>query len=339
MSARNLLLLVLVFLIAPMDCLNQQTCGSLAPLNEAMAADSEYDGEWYGRTDQNYDVYFFVSASEIIVFETAFDVSKNGCSRHLGTGGATTSINGDKFTISADFPGYMQFTVTGTITTENDHYVCNGTWYVESYECSTEAAGKWQADGPPAVPASFSFLDVPSNYWAHDDIEKLLAAGITTGCGDHCFCPEETVTRAQMAVFLERGIHENSFEPPEASGGVFDDIPIGYWAADWIEQFYADGITSGCNSAPPLYCPEQSITRAEMAVLLLRTKYSSSYSPPPASGVFADVPMNNWAVDWIEQLYVEGITSGCGGNPLRFCPDDSVSRSQMAAFLVRVLGL
>jgi hypothetical protein len=74
-----------------------------------------------------------------------------------------------------------------------------------------------------------------------------------------------------------------------------------------------------------------------MAVFLLRAKYGSSYSPPPATGLFNDVPLSYWAVRWIEQLAREGITAGCGNN--NYCPEAVVTRDQMAVFLVRTFGL
>ena len=69
------------------------------------------------------------------------------------------------------------------------------------------------------------FSDVPSSYWAFDDIEKIFAVGITKGCTNSPlkFCPEDAVTRAQMAVFLERGINGSEFTPAAASG-VFQDV-------------------------------------------------------------------------------------------------------------------
>ncbi len=182
------------------------------------------------------------------------------------------------------------------------------------------------------------FDDVPPSFWAYGYIKKLFDAKITQGCGHGNYCPEDTVTRAQMAVFLERGINGSEFVPPTASG-IFDDVPLGYWARNWIEQFYEDGITKGCNESPLMYCPDQPVTRAEMAIFLLRAKYRSSHLPPTASGVFSDVSPDYWAADWVEQLYAEGITTGCSESPLKFCPDASVTRAQMAAFLVRTFGL
>jgi len=49
------------------------------------------------------------------------------------------------------------------------------------------------------------------------------------------------------------------------------------------------------------------------------------------------VPLNYWAVHWIEQLAAENITAGCGNG--NYCPDATVTRDQMAVFLVRTFGL
>ena len=70
------------------------------------------------------------------------------------------------------------------------------------------AAVKWHRTLSVA-PASASFNDVPDNHWAFREIEALANSGITTGCGDSNFCPDQTVTRAQMAVFLAKalGLH------------------------------------------------------------------------------------------------------------------------------------
>jgi hypothetical protein len=186
----------------------------------------------------------------------------------------------------------------------------------------------------------FGFEDVPPGYWAEEAIYKIYNAGITKGCSENPlkYCPEDPVTRAQMAVFLGRGIHGSTFDPPTATG-IFSDVPATYWAADWIEQFYNDGITSGCSTNPLKYCPEANVTRAQMAIFLLRSKHGNDYTPPAASGIFADVPITHWAANWIEQLYNEGITSGCATGPLRYCPDASVTRAQMAVFIVRTFGL
>jgi calcineurin-like phosphoesterase family protein/fibronectin type III domain protein/S-layer family protein len=121
---------------------------------------------------------------------------------------------------------------------------------------------------PPAA-SGVLFQDVPSSYWAAAWIEELAAEGITQGCGSDNYCPETVVTRDQMAVFLLRTKHGSSYAPPVASGTLFADVPVSYWAAAWIEQLVVEGITAGCGSGD--YCPTQSVARDQMAVFLVRT--------------------------------------------------------------------
>lgn len=183
-----------------------------------------------------------------------------------------------------------------------------------------------------------SFFDVPGSHQFWTWIERLGAAGITQGCGvsPKTYCPDDPVTRAQMAVFLLRGIYGASHTPSPAGGHVFADVPTDHWAAPWIEQLLLEGITAGCGDGN--YCPENNVTRAQMAVFLLRAKHGANYIPPAASGtMFGDVPSTNWAAAWIEQLYSEGITAGCGNG--NYCPENDVTRAEMAVFLVRTFGL
>lgn len=183
-----------------------------------------------------------------------------------------------------------------------------------------------------------TFPDVPATHWAASFIERLFSAGVTGGCSVSplAYCPESTATRAEMAVFLLRGIHGSAYVPPAATGAVFADVSVSHWAAPWIEQLAAEGITTGCGGGN--YCPEAPVTRAEMSIFLLRSKHGSTYIPTAATGTaFADVPASYWAAAWVEQLAVEGITGGCGNG--NFCPNDPVTRAQMAVFLVRTFEL
>jgi serine protease len=185
-----------------------------------------------------------------------------------------------------------------------------------------------------------TFADVSTAYWAWDYVERLANAGITGGCatGPVRYCPETTVTRAQMAIFLERGIHSSSYNPPGVGASTgFGDVATSYWAAAWIKQLAAEGITGGCGGGK--YCPEGPVTRSQMAVFLLRAKHGSSYAPPSigAGSGFTDVPPSYWAAAWIKQLAAEGITGGCGSGT--YCPEAPVTRAQMAVFLVRTFGL
>ncbi len=119
----------------------------------------------------------------------------------------------------------------------------------------------------------------------------------------------------------------------------FGDVPINYWAWSQIETLYNAGITGGCSSSRPLlYCPENLVTRAQMAIFLLKDRHGASYSPPSigTSSGFTDVGVDYWAAPWIKQLAAEGITGGCGNNA--YCPETPITRGQMAVFLVRAFN-
>ena len=176
------------------------------------------------------------------------------------------------------------------------------------------------------------FLDEDGSIFEME-IEKLAAAGITKGCDPPSnlrFCPDDPVTRGQMAAFLVRALGlsaTGSTDFTDDDGSVFE--------AD-IEKLATAGITRGCN--PPVnnqYCPNANVTREQMAAFLVRALGLTTNTSPG----FIDDDGSIFELD-IEKLATAGITKGC--NPPvndRFCPTDPVTRGQMAAFLSRALGL
>ena len=189
------------------------------------------------------------------------------------------------------------------------------------------------------LPAAYlaDFLDVDAAHPFHAFVEAAALSGVTAGCGGGDYCPDTPVTRAQMAVFLLKALYGAAHVPPPAGGAVFGDVGPGDFAAEWIEELAALGVTGGCGNGN--YCPGALVTRAQMAVFLLKASEGTGYAPPVATGVFQDVPVGSFAADWIEELYGRGITGGCGAAPLRYCPANANTRGQMAVFLVKTFGL
>jgi subtilisin family serine protease len=111
----------------------------------------------------------------------------------------------------------------------------------------------------------------------------------------------------------------------------FADVPGDHWAWNFIENLYVNGVTVGCGGGN--FCPDGDVTRAEMAVFLLRARHGTAYTPPAATGlVFDDVAADDFAADFIEALEAEGITTGCGGG--NYCPNANISRAEMAVFIL-----
>jgi hypothetical protein len=181
------------------------------------------------------------------------------------------------------------------------------------------------------------FLDVPMSDPFAPFIKAFYDAGITSGCTTNPsqFCPGGTVTRGQMAVFIERAL--GNFSPSPSPSGMFADLSPSDPFTPFIEEFYNAGITSGCTTSPLRYCPDTPVTRGQMAVFIERAL--GNFSPPAPAGIFTDVPPSHPFAAFIEEFYNAGITSGCTTSPLRYCPDTPVTRGQMAVFIVRAFGL
>jgi hypothetical protein len=184
---------------------------------------------------------------------------------------------------------------------------------------------------PATAVAATSFTDVPADHPFYTDITWLAAERITKGCNPPAndqYCPDDPVTRGQMAAFLTRALtltNPGTVTFTDDDGSVFEDS---------IEALGAAGITRGCN--PPTndrFCPHSAVTRAEMAAFLSRALGLTARAGNP----FSDDEGSVFEAD-IERLAVAGITRGCNppANTL-YCPDDPVTRGQMAAFLHRAL--
>lgn len=154
------------------------------------------------------------------------------------------------------------------------------------------------------------------------DIVTLYERGITRGCDDTRYCPERPVTRGEMASLLVR-----SFGLKASPGDIFGDDNASVHESA-IETLAANGITSGC--APGRFCPDRGVTRGEMATFLTRILDL----PAASSAGFKDIA-GSPHVAAIDSLAASGITKGCTATS--FCPNQGVTRAQVASFLVRAL--
>jgi hypothetical protein len=115
-------------------------------------------------------------------------------------------------------------------------------------------------------------LDLPpatDDYFTDDDgktfegsINRLAESRITFGCTPTTFCPTQTVTRAQMASFLDR-----AYDFPATSADHFtDDESSSHEGA--INRLAEAGITTGCT--PTKFCPSNPVTRGQIMAFLYR---------------------------------------------------------------------
>ncbi len=111
----------------------------------------------------------------------------------------------------------------------------------------------------------------------------------------------------------------------------FLDVPPTQQFYNFVTTLVSNAITVGIGNG--LYGVDDPTKRQQMAVFLLKGRHGLCYVPPPCVGVFPDVPCPSTFADWIEALFNEGITGGCGSG--NYCPQDPVRRDQMAVFLLK----
>ncbi|MBL8214482.1 MAG: S-layer homology domain-containing protein [Bryobacterales bacterium] len=117
----------------------------------------------------------------------------------------------------------------------------------------------------------------------------------------------------------------------------FTDVAASHPFLEYINFLKVQAITTGCSGSATMYCPEDAMTRAEMAAFLVRALLGENFTSG-STPYFADVPAGHAAFRYIQKLKELGVTNGC--TAATYCPDATVTRGQMAAFVVRaVLGV
>ena len=198
------------------------------------------------------------------------------------------------------------------------------------------AAARWPAasavfaaaPGVVALAQPGGFGDVAGDAYYSEPVAALAAMGVFEGTEcDAGFCPGEAIDRKTMAVWTVRVL--TGQDPPAVSQTRFSDVDAESFYAPFVERMAQLGITAGCGDGTR-FCPDRSVTRAQMAVFLSRA-YSLADGPDPG---FSDVPAGAWYAADVARLAASGITAGCGDGT-GFCPGRDTTRAQMATFLWR----
>ena len=302
-----------------------------------------------------------------------------GYSRNDGTYTIYTSADGIEWT-----PGINAVSGVTTVAFGNGTFVAVGLggiatsidgaiWTARSPRAFLNnvafGAGKFVAVGGSGtiLQSAPMILDVPAGHWAEAFITTLYNSAITGGCGNGNFCPNDPVTRAQMAVFLISTVYGGE---PVCNGGLlckdttsyFTDVPSNHWAFKFIQKMAEVGITGGCSATE--FCPGTNVMRMEMAVFITAALSAlPQQTQTPVAQAFNGIPgictgflfsdVNSWTVGenfcrFIEDFSTLGITGGCQAddpstlflNEARYCWDQDVTRAQMAVFLGRAfLGM
>lgn len=179
--------------------------------------------------------------------------------------------------------------------------------------------------------ASAKFYDIPSSYWANQEISYLSSRSIISGYQNakgFYFAPERTVTRAQAAkmIVIAKGANQ-----ARVSNTAFLDVPKGHWAAGWIQKAVQLNIFDGKKDGT--FAPDEPLKRSQMAKIIVKAfglSVENNEKEP-----FSDVYINHEFRPYVSTLYQLGITTGSGD---QFKPGKHIKRSEFATFLTRTLN-
>ena len=179
-------------------------------------------------------------------------------------------------------------------------------------------------------------------YWDWDDagtehgwdLRHLAGRGIldNTECGSYRICPNGPIKRWVIAVWLVRVV--DGTDPEPLGYNRFEDVHPGLQWAAHTERLAELNVTNGCSGERALFCPQETVTRAQMASLLARAFDLPSGTP----STFIDVDGQSVHADDIDALAATGITTGCNVDGTRFCPDETLTRGQLASLLRRAIN-
>ena len=177
------------------------------------------------------------------------------------------------------------------------------------------------------------FGDVPPTLNLYPFIQKISARGLTGGCGGGNFCVNNTITRGETAVFLTVLLINPGLVPNPVFSR-FKDVGANHDFRKFITYVSRRGIIEGCGNNN--FCPSQAVTRREMCMWLLRAR-GITRPPTPTTQAFSDVPLSDPAAPFIQEAVRRGITVGCGSG--QFCPNNSITRGEMAVFIAQTFGM
>jgi hypothetical protein len=274
------------------------------------------------------------------------------------------------FSLNADFSGFGQLTDGGT---PGDELAALVSWTQDGESEVYLLDGQSRSVGPagaaldylehrwltltallaPAPGASMSalpallrsalhpqrgFTDVPLDHWAYLDIYRTATASIVQGYPDGSYHPAETVTRAQMAVYISRALAGADWMVPEpAVSPSFPDVPTDHWAYRHVEYALDRGVARGYPDGE--YKPELAMDRGQMAAYVARAKgwVGADDDMSAAPELFADVPAGFWAGTAIQACVDNGVVRGYDDGCYR--PEATLTRDQMAVYVASAFDL
>lgn len=177
-----------------------------------------------------------------------------------------------------------------------------------------------------ASPSGFS--DVPTSKPYANAVYELAERNIIGGYEDGTFKPDASITRGQAAAIIAK---LRNFDTKNVKNPEFKDVSQSQWNYGAIAALANAGVINGYGDGR--FGPNDSITRAQMASILVKAFDLPSYRYSSSENPFTDTKMLGSHQSNINILYKMGITSGT--SPTTFSPNAPISRAQAAVLMTK----
>jgi hypothetical protein len=187
-----------------------------------------------------------------------------------------------------------------------------------------------RGEDPEYTDGRQSFPDVPPDHVFYPYIERLYELGCICGYSDGTFRPDDPVSRGQIAKMVVGCLPDLADLMP-----TFYDVLRDHPLNSYVESIAERGITDGCSASPPLFCPDDDLTRGQAAKFIIRglgeePHYTDGQRP------FSDVGPDHTFYAYIRRLKELGISDGYSDGTYR--PDQPITRGEIAKLIIRALG-
>lgn len=201
------------------------------------------------------------------------------------------------------------------------------------------------ADSGSEIRSLFTLGTFPNNYW---DIRYTLADQQGEWCFDYSSPTDDIDIVENTNLNISQYDENNNITTLGGLSTTFTDVHYlykevlngtNYYMYRYIQALYNAGLTAGTSTNPPKFSPKLNLDRSMSAVFVLRANFGTSYSPPAAPWI--TFTNENWAYNayaqaWAEGLWNAHLTAGCQINPLRYCPDATLTREEAVVFALRL---
>lgn len=181
-----------------------------------------------------------------------------------------------------------------------------------------------------------TFIDIKNNK-NQSAIEELASRNIINGKTENKFMPDDTMTRAEFATIIVRGLGL-----PIKNESVFEDVKESDWFYNYVNTAYSYGIINGVSEKT--FNPHGTIKREEAAVIIVRAAKLcgmdtelKKFEARNILAEFLDYPtISDWAFLEMAFCFEEGILSK---DVLNINPQEKITRGEIAQMLYKMLDL